>query len=90
MHPPIRFVLPRYLPLLSISLFAASVCAAESLTFERDVRPILKAHCFHCHGEGGVTEGALDVRLRRWIVAGGDSGEAIHPGEPDESLLLDM
>ena len=65
-----------------------SVSASETLTFEKNIRPILKAHCFHCHGEGGLTEASLDVRLRRWIVAGGDSGGAVQPGEPDESLLL--
>ncbi|GAA4470819.1 DUF1553 domain-containing protein [Novipirellula rosea] len=63
--------------------------SASPLTFEKDVRPILKAHCFHCHGESGVKEAELDVRLRHWIVAGGDSGEAIVAGNPDESLLLD-
>ncbi len=68
--------------------FQASV-AAEALTFEKEVRPILKAHCFPCHGEAGVKEGALDVRLRHWIVTGGDSGAAIDLEHPDDSLLLD-
>ncbi|GAA5504971.1 DUF1553 domain-containing protein [Novipirellula caenicola] len=63
--------------------------SAESLTFEKDVRPIFKAHCFHCHGEAGVKEAELDVRLRHWIVTGGDSGEAIVPNQPDDSLLLE-
>ena len=63
--------------------------AADSLTFEKDIRPILKAHCFQCHGESGVREGALDVRLRRGLVAGGDSGPAVQPGAPQESLLLE-
>lgn len=58
------------------------------LSFERDIRPILKAHCFQCHGEGGVVEGSLDVRLRRSLVQGGESGQAIQPGKPDDSLLL--
>ncbi len=62
--------------------------AAEPPLFERHVRPILKAHCFHCHGELGETEGNLDVRLRRFLIAGGDSGPAIEPGKPDESLLI--
>jgi mono/diheme cytochrome c family protein len=67
-----------------------SVAAASSpeLTFERDVRPILKAHCFHCHGEEEEHSGGLDVRLRRFLEKGGESGAAIVPGKPDESLLL--
>ncbi|MCA9068017.1 MAG: hypothetical protein KDA84_03805, partial [Planctomycetaceae bacterium] len=38
--------------------------AAAPLTYEADVRPILKAHCFQCHGEGGEKEGSLDLRLK--------------------------
>ena len=60
----------------------------ETISYERDVRPILKAQCFHCHGEGGELEGELDVRLRRLIVKGGWSGPAIVPGKPEESYLL--
>lgn len=64
--------------------------AAESPSFERDVRPILKAHCFHCHGEAGEMEGGLDVRLRRLLVSGGKSGPAIVPGDPANSHLLEL
>ena len=69
---------------------AVMVRGGESpLSYERDVRPILKAHCFHCHGEAGEKEGQLDVRLRRLIVAGGESGPALVPGKPEESLLVE-
>lgn len=56
-------------------------------TFERDVRPILKATCFHCHGEGDQREGGLDVRLARLLTTGGESGPAIVPGDSAGSLL---
>ncbi|MFM8357298.1 MAG: DUF1549 domain-containing protein, partial [Verrucomicrobiota bacterium] len=62
--------------------------AAPPPVFERDIRPILKAHCFDCHGEGEQLKGGLDTRLRRLLVAGGDSGPAIVPGQPARSELL--
>ncbi len=70
-----------FLPLAVLPL------SAEELVFETDVRPILKAACFHCHGEGGEREGGLDLRLVRLMVAGGESGPVLVPGEPGESLL---
>jgi mono/diheme cytochrome c family protein len=61
----------------------------DSLTFERDIRPIVRAHCLDCHGSQNVRKGALDMRLRRLMVKGGESGSAISPGHPEESYLLD-
>lgn len=60
----------------------------ELISFESDVRPILKAACFHCHGEENVKEGGLDVRLVRFLKQGGDSGTAIVSQQPDQSLLF--
>src|SRR5579872_168818 len=62
---------------------------ATGLTFEREVRPILRAHCFDCHGSQNVRKGELDLRLRRSMVKGGESGPAIQPQHPEESYLLD-
>lgn len=60
----------------------------EKLTFEQHVRPILKTHCFQCHGEGEKHEGKLDLRLRRLIVHGGESGPALTEKDPTQSLML--
>lgn len=60
----------------------APAAKAEGLLFERVIRPILKAHCFQCHGEDGVRESDIDLRLRRWIIAGGELGPPIEPGDP--------
>ncbi len=59
-----------------------------ALTFEHDVRPILKAHCFLCHGEEEKPKGELDLRLVRLMMHGGESGPAIVAGKSAESLLL--
>jgi mono/diheme cytochrome c family protein len=63
--------------------------AEDRLTYEQHVRPILKANCFQCHGEGDKLRGGLDLRLRRLIVEGGDSGPALVPGKRAESLLYE-
>jgi hypothetical protein len=57
-------------------------------TFNAQVRPILKAYCLECHGEAAAPKGGLDLRLRRLILRGGESGPAIVAGRPDESLLV--
>jgi hypothetical protein len=63
--------------------------AAGPPSFEHDVRPLLKAHCFECHGEGEKLRGRLDVRLRRLLVQGGESGPAVVPGNAGGSLLVE-
>lgn len=61
---------------------------AKPVSFEEEVRPILKAYCFECHGEEPKLKGGLDVRLSRLIHQGGDSGPAVVAGQPQESLLI--
>jgi hypothetical protein len=60
------------------------------LTFEQHIRPILKAHCFDCHGEGDKLRGGLDLRLKRFIERGGESGPALVPGRPEASHIFEM
>ncbi|MBX7165739.1 MAG: PSD1 and planctomycete cytochrome C domain-containing protein [Pirellulales bacterium] len=73
----------------SLTLVArAEELAAESLTFEQHIRPIFKAYCFDCHGATDEKQAHLDLRLVRFQLAGGDSGPALAPGQPDESHLV--
>lgn len=84
---------PRILPiawLILCILQDGSVLFGQEVSplfFETEVRPILKAHCFHCHGEGDHREGGLDVRLVHLLKKGGDSGPALVPGSASESLI---
>ncbi|MGE5192167.1 MAG: PSD1 and planctomycete cytochrome C domain-containing protein [Deltaproteobacteria bacterium] len=63
--------------------------ASKPLTFEDDVVPLFEVRCFKCHG-AEVRKAGLDLRRQFSLVKGGDSGAAIVPGKPDESLLIEM
>lgn len=86
-----KVVLLRLLPVVALCLgrhgFAADATPA-ALTFEQHIRPILKAYCLDCHGGGEKPEGGLDLRLKRLIVQGGESGSALQPGQTAGSNLL--
>ena len=64
--------------------------ADAELSFERDIRPIVKTHCFQCHGEGEKLKGGVDLRLRHFMLRelkdGG--GHVMVPGKPAESEML--
>ncbi|WP_437222936.1 PSD1 and planctomycete cytochrome C domain-containing protein [Planctomicrobium sp. SH661] len=55
--------------------------------FETSVRPLLISACGECHGEKKQWAG-LRLDSRQSILSGGDTGPAIVPGEPDQSLLI--
>ncbi|MGD9854427.1 MAG: DUF1549 domain-containing protein, partial [Planctomycetaceae bacterium] len=74
--------------LLVLLLNVPAVRAEEdAISFERTVRPLLKTHCFQCHGEEPEVRGSLDLRLARFLKKGGDSGPAITAGDRNGSLL---
>jgi len=75
---------------LCFLLLSLSVSRAVPPVFEKDVRPILKAHCFDCHGEGEKLKGGVDLRLRRFMLKSVDDGPVLVPGKPDKSLLYKM
>jgi cytochrome c553 len=65
---------------------------AEAEFFEKRIRPVLVEKCYSCHSaaaqEKGKLRGRLRLDTRAGLRAGGESGPAIVPGKPDESLLL--
>ncbi|NNC86886.1 MAG: DUF1549 domain-containing protein [Akkermansiaceae bacterium] len=67
----------------------ASAPTAEQIAyFEKRVRPVLVEHCYECHSAEGKTKGGLRLDTREATLRGGDSGPAIVPGKPGESLLV--
>ena len=82
-------------PAFCVLSFAAVVVgglrgvAAEKISFNRDVRPILSDNCFHCHGPGEKDrKGGLRLDVREAALKGGENGPAFVPGRPPESELV--
>jgi hypothetical protein len=58
--------------------------------FEKTIRPVLVEHCFKCHSaDAKEVKGGLRLDSRDGLRRGGDSGPAVVPGEPGESLLVE-
>lgn len=70
-----------------VKMAAVSTMADDGPKFESDVRPILKTHCWQCHGEESELEASLDLRLARFIKSGGDSGSAVSAQDHEGSLI---
>lgn len=63
---------------------------AELEHFETRIRPLLAKRCFKCHGpDAKEAEGGLRITSRGALLRGGDTGPAIVPGKPEESILID-
>jgi hypothetical protein len=78
----------KFFSIAVIGLCIVSSTRAAEPTFEEHVRPILKAYCFECHGEGESLKGGIDLRLKRFIEKGGKSGPGFVAGKLDQSILL--
>lgn len=71
--------------LFSVFSIASASQAAETILYNRDVRPILADACFKCHGPDSASRQA-DLRMDQREAAL-DAG-AIVPGKPDESEAI--
>ena len=87
------------LPRLPVAI-ALSACLATSIQaddekaglefFEKHIRPVLVSKCYECHSSSTKEpKGNLLLDTREGIRMGGDSGEAVVPGQLDDSVLLE-
>jgi nitrate/TMAO reductase-like tetraheme cytochrome c subunit/mono/diheme cytochrome c family protein len=57
-----------------------------SLTYDAVIGPLFQSRCGSCHGDGGIQ--GLNLTTYKTALAGGVSGPAIVPGDPDSSLVV--
>lgn len=58
----------------------------SAVDWDTIIEPMLTATCGSCHGDSAL--GGLNLSTYEGALAGGDSGPAVVPGEPDSSYLL--
>ena len=73
-----------------ISLIPLAALGDEGADFFTEkIQPILKERCYECHSHAsGKTKGGLTLDSRSGWIEGGNSGPAIVPNRPAESLLV--
>ncbi len=80
--------MPRILSALCLLVFIGGVRAATpDEQFEKVIRPLLVEKCIGCHGEK-KPKGDLRLDSLAGMLKGGESGPAIVPGKPEQSLLV--
>ena len=71
------------------SVVVAEDAAVTAAFFEKEVVPSWNSVALRCHShESGEAKGGLVLDSQRWLENGGESGPAIIPGVPEESLLI--
>jgi len=77
--------------LITIAMFAATHrCAAQTVDFVRDIRPIFVSHCYDCHS-GDQRESGLRLDVKSAAMKGGDNhGPDIIAGKSSQSPLIDF
>lgn len=91
----------KFLPFLAAALLAVTMLAAcgsqatpqstpgGPLSFSQDVLPILESRCSACHGESRQSAG-LNLTSFSSLMAGGQSGAEIVPGDSASSRLVEL
>jgi hypothetical protein len=77
----------KFLVTLGLLGLALPAVAADKVDYLRDVKPVLVARCYACHG-ALKQEGKLRLDTAEFIKKGGKNGPAIVAGKPAASLLL--
>ncbi|HVZ64261.1 MAG TPA: PSD1 and planctomycete cytochrome C domain-containing protein [Lacunisphaera sp.] len=58
--------------------------------FEQKIQPILSDNCYQCHShQADRIKGHLLLDSRDGVLLGGNTGPAVVPGKPDDSLLIE-
>ena len=70
-----------------LALLAFIAISSPAVDYSREIKPLLASRCGSCHG-AIAQKGGLRLDTAAMVRKGGDSGPAIVPGKPKDSLLI--
>ncbi len=75
-----------------MALLTYATASDDLQFFESKIRPVLVEHCYACHSQeakaNNKLKGGLLLDTRQGLLVGGDSGPAVTPKRPAQSLLV--
>src|SRR5207237_1423997 len=71
------------------AFFTALPRAAAEPDYARDIKPLLRAKCYACHGAIRQKSG-LRLDAGQFVLKGNKRGPVVVPGKPDDSPLIAM
>lgn len=84
----LKFLFKALIMVLTLEV-GSQVSYAQTISFIKDVAPILKENCFACHGAKNP-KGKLDLTRYEAIRHGGTKDDPIVEGKPGDSYLIDV
>ena len=84
---------PRYfvtgLKRLACLSACAAIASAQSVSFEKQIQPLLEKNCLPCH-DTEKPAGSLRMDKLDGLLRGGSKSPALTPGKPEQSLLMKL
>lgn len=65
-----------------------SAAKGDTVSFKKNVMPVLKKYCLPCHTEDEMNPSELYLDSYDNVMAGGKHGKSVLPGKADSSLLI--
>lgn len=80
-----------WLPVLGACLCASTGCdRTPTVSYQKDVVPILEKHCMSCHlpGQAGYVVSGFELGSYETLMKGTQFGPVVLPGDPLTSVLV--
>lgn len=68
---------------------AVTACSSKSVSYSKDIQPMLAKNCIECHvpGKAGFEASGLDMTSYQSLMKGGKFGPLVKPGDAFTSAL---